>query len=393
MDIREIKNDFYEMTCIQQMAYASSFNGTKEEVDKVKEIYRELTSGGDIIALGAYEENLLGTVLHYDFRTNFHGEIIPTAGIGSLAVDLLHKKKRVAYELIQASIDRAINSGVDLYHLYPFNTRFYRNFGFGYGAPVYTYCIRPEDFLDEGDRTVLVYGSEDDYKAIFDFYDDFAMKHHGMSLLTTGDKRRLNKMNKGKLIIAKDQDRIIGYMVFTIEGIDKHNNQAQKLHVHEILYQEKALKAFGSFFKTQKDQVSYIQLTTHDDKFHHILSNTHFARKPETQDLISLKVSDKSLGLMPLVLNPQNLLDKLPSPQKCIKFHITYLNKETVNASIGKGDVIEMTLSINDFSSWVTGIITLESLNDLGRLETTCNDLRDFDRHFYFEKPKSITRF
>ena len=93
MEIKKIENNFYEMTRIQQMAYASSFNGTKEEIDKVKEIYRELVAQGDIMAYGAYEEHLMGCLLHYDFKTNFHGQMIPTAGIGSLAVDLLHKKK------------------------------------------------------------------------------------------------------------------------------------------------------------------------------------------------------------------------------------------------------------------------------------------------------------
>ncbi|MCH4886931.1 GNAT family N-acetyltransferase [Acidaminobacter sp. JC074] len=392
MEIRKIE-DFKEMTRIQQMAYASSFDGSKEEIDKVKEIYKELVAEGDIIAYGAYEKDLLGCLLYYNFQTNFHGNMIHTGGIGSLAVDLLHKKKHVAYELITASLEKAKSEGADLFYLYPFNTRFYRKFGFGYGSPVYTYCIRPEDFMDQGDRSLLAYGYEEDYELIFNYYNDFASKHNGMSLLTSGCKRRINKKKKGKLLIARDNDTIIGYMVFTINGIDVDNHQAQKIHVHEMLYNQKALKAFASFFYAQKDQVSYIQLPSHDDRLHHILADTYFARKAETQDFISLKVADKSIGLMPLALNPQNLLDRLEAPDKCIVFHISHLKKETELAKIGKGKKLDIGLTINDFSSWVTGAITLSELDELGRLDTSYDDLRSLDKHFYFDKPKSISTF
>lgn len=394
MDIRKIERDFSEMSRIQQMAYAANFRGTKEEIEELCNIFKDLTGDDDIVALGAYDRDLMGCVLHYDFKTNFHGEMIHTAGIGSLAVDLIHKKKRVARSLIEASLNKAREEGVDLYYLYPFSTKFYRNFGFGYGSPMYTYCVRPEDFIDDGDRGLLSYGTADDYEDVFSFYDNYAKKHNGMSLKTYGDRRRIEKMKIGRLIVAKDQGELIGYMVFSQKGIDEKDDQAQKILVHEMVYTPKALKAFSSFFNAQKDQVNYIQLATHDVNFHHVLNDTCFASEPRTQEIISLKVSDKALGLMPLALNPQNLLNRLEKPSKCLKFNITHRMKETELAVLGEGEEINMTLTINDFSSWITGAISLNELYRLGNLETDQRDLlKSIDRHFYFERPKSLTRY
>lgn len=395
MEIKVIKDDFNEMSIIEQAAYAGTFKGIKSEVEKLNEIFYELTEHGDIEALGAYGDDLMGCVLHYNFDTNFHGQMIKTAGIGSLAVDLLHKKKGVANALIQHSLEKAISEDKELYYLYPFNTRFYRNFGFGYGSPMYTYCIAPRDFMDRGDRSLLSYGSSEDHKDVFDFHDAYAKKHNGMSLKTYGDKRRIEMMPKGKLLIAKDQGQIIGYMIYTLSGTNEKNKQAQMLQVVEMVYTPKALLSFASFFHAQKDQMDYIQLATHDPYFHHIIENICFVPEPETQEIISLKAADKSIGLMPLVLQPQKLLDRLDVHlNHRLTFIISYPRKASECVVIGEGDSIEIKLAINEFSSWITGAIGLNHLYNIGQLETDSPELlKTLDLRFGFDMPKSLIRY
>lgn len=397
MDIRRIEKSDYDQFCkIEQSAYAASFKGTPDELLILDTIFKDLTDNG-IQAIGAYENDLLiGCVLYYEFETNFHQNMIKTAGIGSLAVDLLHKKKGVAKALIQYSLQLAKNAGIELYHLYPFSTKFYRNFGFGYGPPMYTYCIKPEDFMALGDKSILRYASPSDYQNLFDLHDSMASITHGMSLKSYGDKRKLERMDNGKVVLAEDNGRLIGYIVYRQSGLNPNNNQSQQLDVIEMVYENTtALKAFSSFFNSQKDQVDFIKLSTHDNSIQHITSNTCFAPEPKTLDIISLKVADKAMGLMPLVLSPQKLLDKLDFHLNyTLEFDLRYPRGESQKVSIGEGTKLAFKLSINDFSSWITGVISLSKLYELALLETKDRDkLKKIDQSFYFDSPKSLVRF
>jgi len=397
MDIKIIpKSDYNQFCKIEQSAYAASFKGTPDELIILDKVFTDLTDNG-IKAIGAYEGNLLvGCVLYYEFETNFHQNIIKTAGIGSLAVDLLHKKKGIAKALIQHSFDLARSQNIDLYHLYPFSTKFYRNFGFGYGSPMYTYCIRPEDFMDKGDKSILRYGDLSDYNKVFELHDLQASLTHGMSSKTYGDKRRLEKMENGKVVLAELKGELIGYMVYRQSGLTPDNDQSQQLDVIEMVYKNSyALNAFSSFFNSQKDQVDYIKLSTHENSLQHITTNTCFAPEPKTLEIISLKVADKAMGLMPLALSPQNLLNQIKcSLDYTLEFEITQPSDKSLTARIGKGENIAIKLSINEFSSWVTGVISLKKLFDMGLLETSNdNALKRIDQSFYFDSPKSLVRF
>ena len=395
MKIKIIKDDFTAMSKIEQSAYAGSFKGTADEIKELSTIFRALTKKGDITALGAYEDELIGCVLHYNFTTNFHSEMIKTSGIGSLAVDLLHKKKKVAHHLITDSIKRAVEDDVMLYYLYPFNARFYRNFGFGYGAPMYTYCVAPKDFKNLGNRELLSYGDSSDYDEIIKFYNGYVNNTHGMSLKTSGDIKRLHRNKMGQLLIAKDDSGMIGYMFYTQAGLSEKNNQAQKLLVHEMVYNREALLSFASFFNAQKDQIDYIEVATHDRHFHHVLEDTCYVPEPRTQEIIALKVADKALGLMPLALDPQGLLNTINTTIKYeLNFEITHPKASIKVATLGLGQAINIKLAINEFSSWVTGVINLETLYELGQLETESPEkLREVDQLLYLESPKSLTRF
>ncbi len=199
----------------------------------------------------------------------------------------------------------------------------------------------------------------------------------------------------GQLLIAKDDSGMIGYMFYTQAGLSEKNNQAQKLHVHEMVYNREALLSFASFFNAQKDQIDYIEVATHDSHFHYVLEDTCYVPEPRTQEIIALKVADKALGLMPLALNPQGLLNTINKVIKYeLNFEITHPKAPIKVATLGSGQAINIKLAINEFSSWVTGVINLETLYELGQLETESPEkLREIDQCLYLESPKSLTRF
>lgn len=399
--IRKIEEEhFEEMVQIQQSAYAGSYEGTIDERERMKKIFKELLQNEDIEAYGAYKKNmLLGCVLYYTFETNFHGNMIKTAGIGSLAVDLLHKKEKVAQHLIKHSFEISKNNNIDLYNLYPFSTGFYRNFGFGFGTPMDTYCVAPQDFKEFSNKYILEYGTKEDLEEMFNFHDSVAEYTNGMSKKTSGDKRRFNEMKKSRILLAKQQDNIIGYIVYSQESLSKINNQSQKLYVHEMIYSKRdALLAFSTFFHGQKDQIDYIELATFDSGFYHIIGNVNYVPEPKSLDIISLKVADKALGLMHYALNPESLLKYIEGKtDESICFNIInpknivttpyYINKD-------KNAHIQISLKINEFSSWIVGASTLNELFEHGRLEIDREDLiKKLDYQFDFVKPKSYTRF
>lgn len=394
--IKEIPlSDFTRFASIEQNAYAPHFKGTRDERDQLADIFKKLTKDDSIIAFGYYEEDLIGAVLYYEFKQNFHGQMIVTAGIGSLAVDLLHKKKHVAQKLIKYCLEYAKNRDLELFYLYPFATDFYRNFGFGYSTKMVTYHIKPEDFIYKGDLKALKWIDKEDYQKVFDYHDQVAHERNGMMLKAFGDKYRLDRMDKAKVIVH-ETDQINGYMIFTQESLKLNDDMAQKIVVHEALYSRQALMDFIAFLHVQKDQIDYIEWASHDQNLHFLCNHISFASEPKTLDIIALKSSENAVGLMPLVLHPDKLLKRLSrKTNENVQFKIHYPKAavEVYNIHFSK-NFIEIELSINEFSSWITGAITLEELYQSHLL--SCNKvemLEKLDHDFNFKKPMNLGRF
>lgn len=399
--IKEIvSEDIDSMALIQQSAYAASYHGTLEEREALKVNLSKVIENDDVTALGAYKNDVMvGCVLYYVFETNLHGNMIKTAGIGSLAVDLLYKKEKIAQQLIKRSFEISEKAGIDLYSLYPFKIGFYRDFGFGYGTPINTYCIAPKDFKEFSNKHILEYGSKDNLDEVFEFYDRYAETKNGLSKKTNNDKRRLKEMKQSRILLARHQGELIGYSVFSQEGINKINNQSQKLNIREIIYSKRdALLAFSTFFNSQQDQIDYVQIHTFDSAFHHILTDINYVPEPKTMDIISIKSSDSALGLMHYALNPENLLKYVEArTTESICFNITYpraIVKKPCFVNKGKKEPLHITLKLNDFSSWIVGASTLSELYEHGSLETDDeNILKTLDHQFNFDRPNSYTSF
>ncbi len=401
VNIKRIVNDDFDAMCvIVQSAYSGSFQGTKEERENLKTIFLKITEEDDITPIGAYKDNeLVACMLYYEFNTNFHDKMMLSAGIGSLAVDLLHKKEKIAQSLIQYAFELSKKKNIELFSLYPFSVRFYRDFGFGYGTPMYTYNIAPSDFKEYSNKHILEYAKEKDYDDIINLYNEKAKSTNGMSLKTTSGIKRIKDLGKARILVAKLDNKLIGYMIFHQEGLKSANKQTQKLVVDEMIYIKRdALLAFSTFFNGQKDQIDFIDLFTYDDYFHYILRDISFVLEPKSLEIISLKSAERSQGMMYLALNPEQLLLRIGRRlDKTIKFNIIYPKTRVIKAFyINKGinDEICITLKLNEFSSWITGAISLNELYEHGRLETESIDLlRDLDYQLNLKKPKSYTRF
>ena len=115
-------------------AYPAFPLSSPEEKERFKKNMGETYRSTDRCIYGLYRDGaLLGGMICYDFQINLFSTMRPVAGVGLVAVDLLHKKEKVAKELIEFFHDHYHEKGVPMTMLYPFRPDFYKKMGYGYG--------------------------------------------------------------------------------------------------------------------------------------------------------------------------------------------------------------------------------------------------------------------
>jgi predicted acetyltransferase len=98
---------------------------------------------------------------------------------------------------------------------------------------------------------------------------------------------------------------------------------------------------------------------------------------------------------MPLSLNHQALLDRVKDRSNYkLKFIIDEKDGSQSSLQTYEDVDVEIKCSINSYSSWITGMISLKELYETGQLETTKHQLlKQIDLEMAFDSPESYTRF
>lgn len=398
------KSDYSAFAKISQAAYPGVKKVDKETHDKIVEHLEKYESAHDMTYIGAYiDDKLVGGMRFYTFEMNFHGETISASGIGSVAVDLLYKKRHVAQSLIQFASDHSMNLGIPLITLYPFKASFYHNFGYGYGVPVYNYRLAPSDFKDFKIRDGFSYLDDFSFDPLEDCYNTYVQNNHGMMYKSTIDKYKIDSLKEGRILVYKENDVITGYMIFMQEGITKDNKLRQLIYVSEMVYNTpKALQAFSSFFHTQKDQVEYVMLHTFDERFYQFLCGIEYVPDPLHLPLISHKTNDTSLGMMYMALDPaeliewvedrvdENLIFNIITPQHGSDEQMV----ESFEINPGNLEKLEIDFSLQSFTSWIMGAVSLDQLYFQGSISCVLpQQLKVLDRKFHLDSPKCLNTF
>ncbi len=84
---------------------------------------------------------LLGGMIRHRFQLNFHGALLPLAGLAMVAVDLHVRRRGLGRMLLRTFLDDAAADGLPISALYPFRPDFYRKLGFAYGTPLLEYRL------------------------------------------------------------------------------------------------------------------------------------------------------------------------------------------------------------------------------------------------------------
>lgn len=96
------EQDFLTFASIVVGAYPGRMNGAQTTKEQLKNLFMDNQNHDESLNyFGLWDDDkLIGGMRLHDFQMNLFSKMIPIGGVGLVAVDLLHKKEKVAKELI-----------------------------------------------------------------------------------------------------------------------------------------------------------------------------------------------------------------------------------------------------------------------------------------------------
>ncbi|WP_409275279.1 enhanced intracellular survival protein Eis [Neobacillus sp. SCS-31] len=388
--IRKLAEDeFLDFANIAIQAFPANKENTPEYKEKLAANLRRIhEESGTIEFYGLFRNGqLLGGMRLHSFELNLFGNIVPVGGVGLVAVHFLHKKEKVAKELIGYFIRHFREKGASIAMLYPFRPDFYKKMGFGYGTKMNQYKIKPDSFPAGGSKEGLAMLGEADKERIRDCYNRYAKKTNGMILKTAYDIEALFKNPENRILGVFNGDEVSGYIVYGFEQADKQNFLRNNLVIREFIYETPdALASLAKFLNTQSDQIERIILNTQDDGLEYLLGD---ARDGSDYLIPSVfhETNRAGVGLMYKIIDIEKMIGDLEgrvfgNVSACFSLlvHDSFdtaapvtiiVRLEDGKLSKGKAEYSQFNieLDIADFSSLMVGAVGFRKLHRFGRLK------------------------
>ncbi|MCE5286000.1 MAG: GNAT family N-acetyltransferase [Pelosinus sp.] len=328
---------------------------------------------------------MLGGMLLNDFTMTVLSQRLPLGGVGSVAVDFLHKKEKVAKEMVAYFLAHFRERGYGMVALYPFRPDFYKKMGFGYGPKMHRYRVKPADLLAlPAGKDNLCYVGRDDLALLLACHNRIAAKTHGMIekqaqmlelLFVKPEIRAVGYLQEGKLT---------GYVIYRFEKEDDKRFLLYDMYIEELIYEDvAALHGLLTFLSSQQDQVKTLIFDTQDEYFHFLIDDVR-AGTNEFIGTLSHVTNTQGLGIMYRVIDVAGIFSLLHNhnfnDQHCrVKFTVAddflAVNNQAVIVHFkdGQAKVIpegcyeaEVFLDIANFSSLLMGTVTFRSLYQYG---------------------------
>ncbi|WP_202710531.1 GNAT family N-acetyltransferase [Sporosalibacterium faouarense] len=409
------KEDFKYFVEIARNAYPRMKASSVEDREKTAERFAKIQEENENQNFyGLYRDNkLLGGMLHYDFVMNYDSQIIDAGGVGFVGVEFLHKKEKVAKELITFYLNHYKEREIYMAVLYPFRPDFYKKMGFGYGTKMNQYRISPK-YLPKGEsKNNVFFAGEKDKIELLDCYNRCMKKTHGMIKKNLKDIENIFKNSENRVIAYRTNNKIEGYLIFNFKYNDNDSFLENDLNVSEFICEKKeALSEILTFLNTQSDQIRYIILNTQDEFFHHLLSNPVNG----TNNIIPSVYHESNVqgvGLMYRVIDIRGIFKVLGEHnfgnESCkIKLNIedSFISENDgsyiIDFKNGKANLsededfqVEVSMDISDFSSLLMGVINFRNLCNYGLVRISDDSyISKINKIFHIEeKPKCTTAF
>lgn len=416
--IRLLKQeDMDQAASIVSMAYPGmNISQDTQQAAFVERMTLEQATDNDLRYYGLFkEENLVGLYRLHDFLGNVNGKIIRQFGIGMVAVHFFHKKERVAFQLLQHFHELASIEKVPLVSLYPFNVNFYKKMGYGYGPTRYQYKLKPSSFPSGGDKQRVLFLSPANEEEIVRLYNEYAMSHHGM-INRTWSERNLIKKKASYYAGVYEEDKLVGAIAYSLQPVKDSHFLHHELIVYEWFWTKpNAFVDICTWIHSQQDQVDRVVIRTHDESFMYQLEDP---RNDSNSMIPSVyhEVAQVGSGLMYRLISieefvKQSNFNSLNRPKEDVTINI-YVNDTFSPQQQGgynltyNGDsweierititpaTADLTISIDDLSSWWMGCVSLEKLSQYGKVGVSDWYARELDCWFKsYTKPVCLTSF
>lgn len=364
---------------------------------------------------GYYRDGqMLGGQMYHDFTMNIHGQKMLVGGVGMVWVDLLHKKERIAKELITHFLQHYREQGAALAALYPFRPDFYKQMGFGFGTKMNEYRIKPGHFPKGASKANVQYITVEDKEDVVACYNRYAEATHGMGMRRADEWDRMFKNPEAVFVGYKQDGKVLGFMSMTFAKSEADAHFARNdIKVNEFFYETpEALSELATFLHSQADQINQVIMYTQDEYFHHLFGDPSNGSNQLLPHVYHVS-NQSGVGLMYRVIDVLRLFESLEGHdfggQSCkVKLTIrdSFLpanaGSTVVHFTEGRAQVVpggyfevEVSLNVEDFSALVMGSVDFKALYRYGLATVTNAEyVRTLQRLFAAEsKPVCFNRF
>lgn len=385
--IREVEeSELPEFIRITTEAFPGMKVVSQEDRDQMRERLLKVREQPIVHFFAVYEgARMVGVMRCYDFTMKLHETRTLVGGLGGVAVDLRHKKERVAADMVRFYLDYYRDKGAALTALYPFRPDFYRRMGFGYGVKMNRYSFRADALPAAHGRARLDFLTADDRDELAACYDRFLARTNGLIELPPHVLDALFTDPALRFVGYREGGRLRGYLIFRFEPVREDNFLSNNLRIRALIYDDAAaLAALLSFLRTQADQVERVIHETQDDTFHYLLTDP---RNDSGSLLAGLwhETNTQGAGIMYRVVDTPRLFEVLRDhdfggAEMRLRLNLgdSFLpenggsytlwvekGRAALDAGGGAADV-EVDVDVSEFSSLITGAIDFARLHAYG---------------------------
>ncbi len=352
----------------------------------LEDVKRMLVEDPEIHFHGLFENGeLLGVLRIFDFHTNLFGKMEIVTGLGFLAVDMGHKKQKVARDLIKFFEEDSLKRGYPVGTLLPFRPDFYKTMGYGYGTKYNQYVLRCKQFPKSAGKSQAKIIDKSEIPKLVEFQRKLTEQTHGMAYKTAGEIQDLLEDEKLRMAATYEAGEMTGYMLFDFAPGPSGNYFDNDLWVREIAYEAPgALRELLGFLHEQADQISRVFIHTTDPDFHYLLDNP--ARVDGGYvDFGNLEANHQFIGPMYKIFDFKEALEKFSHRsfngvnlklkleiedefKDCIDEVVLSFTDGVLDLESTAYDVVAK-LKLADLSSLYMGAVSAYSLYRLGRME------------------------
>lgn len=383
------EEDFDDFIRVSANAYPGIKLFSPEAQQKLKQRMKEFEEDLAIGHYGAYRAGqYVGGMRLFDYTMKILSVRAPVGGVGMVGVDLLHKKEKVARDLIVAFLEHYRERGATMAILYPFRPDFYKQMGFGYGTKINQYRVKPQSLPRGGSKEGVFFLQKGDEPLLVACYDRYLERTNGLIEKKQYELKGIFENPEVRILAVRkpgEKDAIAGYLVFGFKSVSENNGMLNNIVVRELIYDSsEALLAMLKFLQGQADQINEIVFNTQDEYFHYLLGDP----RNGTNNMIPPVFHESNLqgvGIMYRVIDTPGIFKLLADHNFGAQ---TCKLKLTVNDSFFKpnnGSLIihfeegrprlaqaqaeyevEVELDVSDFSSLLMGAVDFKALHTYG---------------------------